>query len=45
MELIEKRDKARKEKRFTEADTLRDQILAKGYSVEDTPEGRRIKRI
>ncbi len=43
--LIEKRDEARREKRFAESDRLRDEIKAKGYIVEDTPEGRRVKRI
>jgi len=43
--LIEKRDEARKEKRFAESDRLRDEIKAAGFIVEDTPEGRRIKRV
>jgi cysteinyl-tRNA synthetase len=43
--LIEKRDEARKEKRFAESDRIRDELKAMGYLVEDTPEGRRIKRI
>ncbi len=45
MALIEKRDEARREKRFAESDRLRDELKEKGYLVEDTPEGRRIKRI
>jgi cysteinyl-tRNA synthetase len=44
MALIEKRDLARKEHRFAEADRIRDELKEKGYVVEDTPEGRRIKR-
>jgi len=44
MALIEKRDAARAEKRFAEADALRDELVSKGYLVEDTPDGRRIKR-
>ncbi|HTM69143.1 MAG TPA: cysteine--tRNA ligase [Candidatus Binatia bacterium] len=44
MELIEKRDAARAEKRFAEADAIRDKLMAQGYLVEDTPDGRRIKR-
>ena len=42
--LIEKRDEARREKRFAESDRLRDELKAKGIVVEDTPEGKRIKR-
>jgi cysteinyl-tRNA synthetase len=43
--LIEKRDEARRDKRFAESDRLRDEIRVMGYVVEDTPDGRRIKRI
>ncbi len=43
--LIEKRDEARRDKRFAESDRLRDEIKTKGFLVEDTPEGRRVKRI
>jgi cysteinyl-tRNA synthetase len=45
LSLIEKRDEARREKRFAEADAVRDELKSRGYLVEDTPEGRRIKRI
>jgi cysteinyl-tRNA synthetase len=45
MALVEKRDEARREKRFAEADALRDELKEKGYLVEDTPDGRHIKRI
>lgn len=45
MLLIEKRDEARADKRFSEADKIRDQIKEAGFVVEDTPEGRRIKRV
>ncbi len=41
--LVELRQKARKEKRWSDADTLRDQIRAAGYEVEDTPQGPRVK--
>lgn len=44
-ELIEKREEARKGKRFAEADRLRDEIRERGFVVEDTPEGRRVKRV
>ena len=35
-ELMEKRQKARQEKNWAEADKIRDEILAKGYTVQDT---------
>ena len=38
-ELIEKRERLRKEKRFAEADEIRDQLVRQGIMVEDTPEG------
>ena len=41
--LVEERQRARAEKRWQEADALRNQILAAGYEVEDTPEGPRIR--
>ena len=34
---------ARAERRWQEADALRDQIVAAGYEIEDTDEGPRIK--
>jgi len=37
--LAEKREAARKEKNFDLADKLRDEIIIKGYSLEDTSEG------
>jgi cysteinyl-tRNA synthetase len=43
--LIEKRDEARRERRFAEADRIRDEIKEKGYVIEDTPEGRRIRKV
>jgi len=41
--LVEQRQKARTEKRFEEADELRDQIVKAGYEVEDTPNGPNIR--
>jgi len=38
-ELIEKRANLRKEKKFSDADRVKDEIKAKGYSVEDTRNG------
>jgi cysteinyl-tRNA synthetase len=43
-ELAARRDEARREKRFAEADALRDQIVAEGFLVEDTPQGTKVKR-
>ncbi len=37
------REQARKEKRWADADALRNQIASAGYVVEDTPEGPRVK--
>ena len=42
-DLVEKRDKARKEKNWVESDKLRSVIEQKGYEVEDTAEGTKIK--
>jgi len=44
LELAEKRQEARKSRQFAEADKLRDQVLAAGYTIEDTPKGVRIKK-
>jgi cysteinyl-tRNA synthetase len=41
--LAEERQKARQEKRWTDADALRLQITQAGYEIEDTPQGARIK--
>lgn len=37
--LIEKRNAFRKEKNFESADKMRDELLAKGVSIQDTPNG------
>ena len=41
--LLEARQLARKEKRWQDADTLRAQINAAGYEIEDSPQGPRLK--
>jgi cysteinyl-tRNA synthetase len=41
--LVEERQKARQEKRWKDADTLREQVIAAGYEIEDTPQGPRVK--
>jgi cysteinyl-tRNA synthetase len=43
--LIEVREKYRKEKNWQKADTVRKEIEKKGYQVEDTKEGPKIKEI
>ncbi len=43
-ELSEKREKARKEKKWKEADKIRDEIRKKGYSIEDSENGPEIKK-
>jgi cysteinyl-tRNA synthetase len=43
-ELINKREALRKEKKFTEADAVRKELEKKGYILEDTPQGIRVKK-
>lgn len=42
--LVEQRQQARTERRWQDADTLRQQIDDAGYRVEDTPQGSRVSR-
>lgn len=42
-ELIEKREKMRKEKKWERADQVRDELKEKGIVVEDTPQGPRYR--
>jgi len=44
LDLVEKRQQARAEKRWQEADALRQQVVAAGYEIEDTPQGPRVRR-
>jgi len=44
MELAEKRELARKAKDWTRADELRKEILKRGWIIEDTKDGPRLKR-
>lgn len=44
IESLQKREKARKTKNWEEADKQRDWILGRGYIIEDTPEGPRLKK-
>lgn len=43
--MLDQRIQARKDKNFKLADTLRDQIHARGYVIEDTPHGARLKKV
>lgn len=43
-EMIQQRQEARKRKDFAESDRIRDQLLAMGIILEDTPQGVRWKR-
>ena len=42
--LVEKRTQARKSKDFKAADRIRDELLALGWVLEDTPQGPKVKR-
>jgi cysteinyl-tRNA synthetase len=42
--MLEERQNARKDKDFQRADELRDAIIAAGYTIEDTPQGARVKK-
>lgn len=41
---LEQRESARKEKNWTLSDQMRDAIHARGYMIEDTPQGARLKK-
>lgn len=41
--LVELREQARAEKRWKDADELREQVAAAGYEIEDTPSGARVR--
>lgn len=44
VELVEQRQAARRDKDFALSDQLRDKIAEAGYTVEDTPDGPRVKK-
>ena len=44
LEKLDERQKARKNKDFQRADELRDDIIAAGYVIEDTPQGPRVRK-
>jgi cysteinyl-tRNA synthetase len=43
--LLEARQAARKAKDFKRADTIRDELKAKGWVIEDTPKGPKLKKL
>ena len=43
--LIKEREKARKKKDFSKSDKIREQIRKKGWEVEDSPDGARVRKI
>lgn len=43
--LLQERQAARKSKDFARADQLRDELMAAGWVIEDTPKGPRLKRV
>jgi cysteinyl-tRNA synthetase len=45
LELLEKRQQAKKSKDFKRADKIRDEIKALGFTIEDTPEGPKARKI
>ncbi len=45
IDALERRENARKDKNWKEADACRDLIQAGGYVIEDTPNGSRLKKI
>ena len=42
--LLREREVMRRDKKWREADLIRDKILKAGYIIEDTPQGARLKR-
>lgn len=44
VEMLEARRQARAEKRWKDADAIRDQITAAGYEILDTPQGSKLKK-
>ena len=44
MQLVQRRAEARKAKDFAQADALRDEIAAKGFIIEETRQGTKIRR-
>lgn len=45
LELAQKRERARQQKDFKLSDKIRQEILKKGYQIDDTPEGFKLKKL
>lgn len=45
LQLVQKREEYRKDKKWREADTVRKEIGTQGYVIKDTPEGPRVKHL
>jgi cysteinyl-tRNA synthetase len=45
LKLLDDRQQARNAKDFKRADAIRDELKAKGWQIEDTPKGARLKRL
>jgi cysteinyl-tRNA synthetase len=43
MVLVQQRQQARAERRWQDADALREQVKAAGYDIDDTPQGPRLR--
>jgi cysteinyl-tRNA synthetase len=43
--LLEARQAARKAKDFKKSDAIRDELKSKGWTIEDTPKGPKLKKI
>lgn len=45
MDLLQARQEARRDKDFSKADAIRDELKARGWMIDDTPEGPKLKPI
>lgn len=45
LDMLSNRERFRREKNWQEADMVRQAILSRGYAVEDTPEGQKLKKV
>ena len=43
--LVARRTQAKKEKNFTEADRIRDELKARGIEIMDTPQGAKWRKV
>ena len=45
LDLVQARAEARREKRWADADSLRDQVTELGFVIKDTPDGATVERL